>query len=101
MDDSRIEVGRPVRHDGAPLHATGRARYAGDLPLPARSLVAWPVASPHARARVVSINAAPALAVRGVATVLTAADVPGLNDTGPIRHDEPLFPTEEIGRAHV
>lgn len=94
MDDSRIEVGRPVRHDGAPLHATGRARYVGDLPLPARSLVAWPVTSPHARARVVSINAAPALAMAGVVTVLTADDVPGLNDTGPIRHDEPLFPTE-------
>jgi xanthine dehydrogenase large subunit len=94
VDDYRTEVGRAVRHDGAVLHATGRARYAGDLPLPARALVAWPVTSPHARARVVSINAEPALAVRGVATVLTAADVPGLNDTGPIRHDEPLFPSE-------
>jgi xanthine dehydrogenase large subunit len=42
----------------------------------------------------VSINSCPALAIRGVATVLTASDVPGLNDTGPVRHDEPLFPTE-------
>ena len=94
MDDSRIEVGRSVRHDGAALHASGRARYTGDLPLPARSLVAWPVTSPHARARVVSINGSPALALGGVATVLTGADVPGLNNTGPIRHDEPLFPAE-------
>jgi xanthine dehydrogenase large subunit len=30
----------------------------------------------------------------GVATVLTGADVPGEGDTGPSRHDEPLFPAE-------
>ncbi|HKU39159.1 MAG TPA: xanthine dehydrogenase molybdopterin binding subunit, partial [Polyangiales bacterium] len=30
----------------------------------------------------------------GVLALLTAADVPGENDTGPARHDEPLFPSE-------
>jgi xanthine dehydrogenase large subunit len=29
-----------------------------------------------------------------VLALLTAADVPGENDTGPARHDEPLFPAE-------
>jgi xanthine dehydrogenase large subunit len=30
----------------------------------------------------------------GVHAVLTAADVPGSSQIGPVRHDEPLFPTE-------
>jgi xanthine dehydrogenase large subunit len=50
--------------------------------------------APHAHARVVSIDSQRALAQPGVLTVLTAADVPGENDTGPARHDEPLFPRE-------
>ena len=51
--------------------------------------------APHAHAR----DHAPryrsgALDVPGVVTVLTAADVPGEGDTGPARHDEPLFPAK-------
>jgi xanthine dehydrogenase large subunit len=45
-------------------------------------------------ARVVAIEGAGALACPGVLAMLTAADVPGENDTGPARHDEPLFPEE-------
>ncbi len=91
---SRNEVGRALRPDGATLHVTGRSRFVGDLPLPARALVAWPVQSPHARAKVGAIDASAARALPGVAMVLTGADVPGQNDTGPVRHDEPLFPVE-------
>ncbi len=32
----------------------------------------------------------------GVVRVLTAADVPGENDTGPILHDEPLIPADRV-----
>jgi xanthine dehydrogenase large subunit len=45
---------------------------------------------------VVSVDFAPALGVRGVVTTITAADVPGEGDTGPNRHDEPLFPSEVL-----
>ena len=88
-------VGRPVPHESANGHVSGGALYTDDLlaRFP-HALHAWPVTSPHAHARVVAIDAAPALAEPGVVTTLVAADVPGQGDTGPSRHDEPLFPAE-------
>ena len=54
-------VGRAIPHESADLHVTGGALYADDLSVP------------------------------GVVRVLTVADVPGRNDTGCSREDEPLF----------
>ncbi len=88
-------VGRPLPHESARGHVTGEALYTDDLAgrFP-RLLHAWPVVSPHAHARVVAIDAAPALAEPGVVHVLTGADVPGEGDSGANRRDEPLFPVE-------
>jgi xanthine dehydrogenase large subunit len=89
------EVGRPLAHESAIAHVTGAARYADDLTATTAGVVhAWPVTAPHARARVVALETAAARRLPGVLAVLTAADVPGENDTGPARHDEPLFPAE-------
>src|SRR6185312_3189930 len=41
-----------------------------------------------------------ALEVPGVVRVLTAADVPGVNDAG-VKHDEPLFPPVVCFRGHA
>ncbi|HET6150243.1 MAG TPA: xanthine dehydrogenase molybdopterin binding subunit, partial [Polyangia bacterium] len=88
-------VGRAVSHESAALHVTGAARYVDDLPPDtARLAHAWPVMVPHAHARVQAVDALAALRLPGALAVLTAADVPGENDTGPARHDEPLFPAE-------
>jgi xanthine dehydrogenase large subunit len=88
-------VGQAVGHESGALHVTGAAKYADDLgPDAARLAHAWPVMAPHAHARVLEIDGAAALALPGVLAVLTAADVPGENDTGPARRDEPLFPAE-------
>jgi xanthine dehydrogenase large subunit len=88
-------AGRPVPHESAHGHVTGAALYTDDLigRFP-HLLHAWPVLAPHAHALVTAVDVSPALAVAGVITVLTGTDVPGENDTGPNRHDEPLFPTE-------
>jgi xanthine dehydrogenase large subunit len=88
-------AGRAVPHESARGHVTGEALYTDDLlaRFP-RILHAWPVVSPHAHALVRSIDTAPALALPGIVAVLTADDVEGENDTGPARHDEPLFPRE-------
>src|SRR4029434_9727964 len=43
---------------------------------------------------------APAPPVPGVVRVLTAADVPGVNDAG-VKHDEPLFPSEVMFFGHA
>ena len=78
-------------HESAEGHVTGSALYTDDLAgrFPG-VLSAWPVLAPHAHALVKSIDASGAVGV----TVLTAADVPGENDSGPSRHDEPVFPLE-------
>lgn len=94
-------VGKPAPHESARAHVTGRALYTDDLShRTANTLTAWPVQSPHAHARIRAIEASAALAVPGVVRVLTAADVPGLNDCG-IKGDEPLFPSEAMFHGHA
>lgn len=83
-------------HDSAARHVTGEARYVDDLPPPRGLLHGRPVVSPHAHARLVGIDASAALAVPGVTAVLTAADVPGLNDASAVAHDEPLLADGEV-----
>ncbi|MEE6281629.1 xanthine dehydrogenase molybdopterin binding subunit [Georgenia sp. MJ170] len=94
-------VGRAVPHESADQHVTGTALYTDDLALRSTgTLHAWPVQAPHAHARVTRLDAEPALAVPGVVRVLTAADVPGRNDSG-TKHDEPLFPDEVMYYGHA
>ncbi len=88
-------AGQPVPHESAAAHVTGAARYTDDLAGRFPNLLhAWPVMAPHAHAEIVSLDAAAALDFPGVVAVLTAKDVPGENDTGPIRHDEALIANE-------
>lgn len=93
-------VGTPIAHESAALHSTGTAVYTDDLAARrAGVLTAWPVQSTHAHANV-RLDVAAALEVPGVVHVLTAADVPGLNDAG-VKHDEPLFPSEGMYHGHA
>ncbi len=87
-------VGETMPHESAALHVTGRALYTDDLtPRTKDVLHAWPVQAPHAHAHVTGLRVDAAYDEPGVVRVLTADDVPGLNDSG-IKHDEPLFPAE-------
>ena len=65
---------RPIRHDGVDK-VTGRANYGADFELP--GMLHGSIArSPHAHARIVSIDIKPALAIDGVRAVVTGADLP-------------------------
>jgi xanthine dehydrogenase large subunit len=88
-------AGQPIPHESARGHVTGEALYTDDLVnrFP-RLLHAWPVLAPHAHATILLLDVAPALDEPGVCATLTAADVPGENDSGANRRDEPLFPAE-------
>ena len=97
----RPVVGLAVSHESADLHVTGAALYTQDLAgRTLGTLHAWPVQAPHAHARVAGLRPAAAYDVPGVVRVLTAQDVPGLNDAGE-KHDEPLFPTEVMFYGHA
>ena len=88
-------AGKSVPHESARGHVTGEALYTDDLMSRFPGVLhAWPVTAPLAHAAIEYLEIAPALEEAGVAATLSAADVPGEGDTGPSRHDEPLFPSE-------
>ena len=63
---------RPIRHDGNDK-VTGRARYSADITLP-RMLTGKILRSPHAHAKIKSIDTSKAMALPGVLAVVTSAD---------------------------
>ena len=77
------------RYRGAD-HALGAKPYVADMRREGM-LHGAVVLSEHPRARVLAIDADPALAMPGVQRVLTAEDVPGERTVGLIRHDWPVF----------
>ena len=65
---------RPVRPDGVPK-VTGRAMYGSDMSMPGM-LVGSVLRSPHAHARIRSMDVSKAAALPGVKAVVTSADFP-------------------------
>jgi len=78
-------------HESAIRHVTGKSVYVDDIPVNGLLLHGHVVFSPHAHARVVNIDTTKARALPGVFAVLTARDIPGENQLGPVVHDEPCL----------
>ncbi len=84
-------VGKPLPHDSAHLHVSGRAAYTDDLPEP-RDLLHLAVGmSTVAHANVRNLDLSDVLAADGVIDTCTAADIPGENNYGSIIKDDPLL----------
>ena len=92
---ARIGVSRP--HESAHLHVAGAAPYIDDLPEITGTLHAALGLSPVAHGTLLGIDLATLRAQPGVVAVLTAGDIPGPNDCGPIVHDDPIL--AEWGQA--
>ncbi|HET7764248.1 MAG TPA: xanthine dehydrogenase family protein molybdopterin-binding subunit [Burkholderiales bacterium] len=73
-------IGKKRRTKEDPRFVSGRGRYVADIALPGMKHVAL-VASPHASARIVSIDAKPALALPGVLYVLTGEEFCAATDS--------------------
>jgi len=73
-------VGKAIRRREDPRLVSGAGCYTDDVNLPGQAYASM-VRSPHAHARILRIDAAPALATPGVLAVLTGADLvaDGLN----------------------
>ncbi|MFI1221116.1 MULTISPECIES: xanthine dehydrogenase molybdopterin binding subunit [unclassified Streptomyces] len=94
-------VGVSMPHESAAQHVTGAALYTDDLVHRTKDVLhAYPVQVMKAHGRISRLHTGPALAVPGVVRVLTAADVPGVNDAG-MKHDEPLFPDTVMFHGHA
>jgi xanthine dehydrogenase molybdopterin binding subunit/xanthine dehydrogenase small subunit len=90
------DASRALHHESAQGHVTGGARYVDDTAQRRPMLETWPVCSSYAHARIMRRDADRARRAPGIAAVLMAEDVPGLNDVGSARHDEPLFADTEV-----
>ncbi|HZX28559.1 MAG TPA: xanthine dehydrogenase molybdopterin binding subunit [Telluria sp.] len=84
-------VGVPREHESAALHVLGQATYTDDIPEVRGTLHAALGLSAKPHARIKGLDLAPVRAATGVLAVLTASDIPGTNDCGPIIHDDPIL----------
>ena len=83
-------IGHNVRRIDAPAKVTGRLRYAADVKM-VDMLHMQVLRSPHAHARILSIDTSEAEAMDGVECVITAEDVPGTDGFGVFVHDQPIM----------
>ncbi|WP_133487116.1 xanthine dehydrogenase molybdopterin binding subunit [Aliiroseovarius marinus] len=86
-----------LKHDSAVKQVQGRADYTDDIAEPIGTLHAYLGVSTVTHGKILSMDLSRVRQAPGVVTVLTAEDVPGVNDVSPTgRHDEPVFPTEKV-----
>jgi len=88
-------IGANVRRLDAPSKVSGRLKYAADMKMP-EMLQMQVLRSPHAHARIISIDTSAAEAMEGVACVITAADVPGQDGFGVFVHDQPVMARDKV-----
>ncbi len=77
-------AGHSVKHDSAWKHVSGQALYIDDLRMPEGLLHAAVGHSEQAHARILSMDLEAVRAYPGVVAVITAKDVPGHLDIGPV-----------------
>lgn len=95
-DASRSPLHQSLAHESGLRHTSGEAKYIDDFPAPAGMLVAQVVTSPIAHGKLRSLDVSAALKVPGVVAVFSAKDIPGVNDVGPVIHDEELFAHDTV-----
>ena len=89
-------VGVSLPHESAHLHVAGTAQYTDDIPEITGTVHLALGLSPVAHGKLLGIDVARLMAEPGVLAVLTAQDIPGVNDCGAIVHDDPILAHETV-----
>ncbi|MFP4831638.1 xanthine dehydrogenase molybdopterin binding subunit [Paraburkholderia sp. BR10879] len=89
-------LGAPLPHESADAHVSGEARYTDDIPELHGTVHAALGLARHAHARIVALDLDRVRSSPGVLAVLTAADIPGENDCGPVVHDDPVLASDVV-----
>jgi len=89
-------VAASAPHDSAERHVDGSAIYVDDIAEPVGMLHVHLAPSPHAHARIVSMDLSAVRAAAGVVAVFSAEDIRGENNVGPVVHDDRLFADGEV-----
>jgi xanthine dehydrogenase large subunit len=84
-------AGEAIPHDSARLHVSGEALYTDDIQEPKGLLHLAVGMSAKAHARILSIDLSAVRDAPGVIDVMTADDIPGENNCGPVIADDPVF----------
>ncbi len=87
----RGKVHKPIIHDSAIKQVSGEASYIDDIPEAKDLLHLYVAQSTKAHAKITRLDVSPVRDADGVIAVLTAADVPGVNDASPVLGDDPVF----------
>lgn len=90
-------IGTSPLHLSGRDHVTGRSQFLDDMPKPRHLLTVKVLASPVARGHITRLDVSPALAVPGVVRVITAGDIPGVNQVGGIIPDEVCLADGHVG----
>ncbi len=87
----KTRPGWSTPHESAHLHVAGEAAFVDDIAELAGTLYAAPGLSQRAHANIKSIDLDAVKSAPDVVAVLTADDIPGHNDCGPIIKDDPIL----------
>ena len=87
----RAGAGASPGHESGALHVSGEALYTDDLPTPSTTLASAIGMSAIAHGRVRTLDLSEVLTAPGVVAVLTAEDIQGQNNHGPVQPDDPIF----------
>ena len=82
---------KSIPHESAHLHVSGEAVYVDDIRELSGTLHCALGLSEKAHAKIVSVDLTEVVKMPGVEAVFTADDIPGVNDCGPILHDDPIL----------
>lgn len=85
-----------IPHDSAIKHVSGKSIYIDDIPVNNQLLHGHVLYSPHAHARIKSIDITEAKDLNGIHAILRAQDIPGQNQMGPVIHDEPCLADQTV-----
>jgi xanthine dehydrogenase large subunit len=101
LQERRIRggVNTALPHDSAARHVSGEAVYLDDMPELPGTVHLYVAISTRPHARIVALDTSVVRQQPGVVCVLTAADIPGVNDASPIFGDDPVFAVDEVQYA--
>ncbi len=91
MSDQRSHA-----HESARLHVLGQATYTDDIAELRGTLHAALGLSSQAHAKILEMDLSAVKSAPGVVAVFGAHDIPGVNDCGPIIHDDPIFANDSV-----
>lgn len=94
-------LGKASPHVAALKQATGEAQYTDDIPVQQNQLFGCLVLSTKAHAKIINVDAAPALAIKGVVDFVDHNDLPNprANWWGAPKSDELFFAVDEVKTA--